>query len=160
MKNLFRSKRLRMALALTLAVMLLLPVMASAATAFVATRSSGLNLREGPGTGYSVVRSFPKGTQVEILSSVNGWAYVYVGGYYGYMSERYLSTAYNYGPTFWYPCIYQPADKNVYGYIYAEGKWWPVGANGLPIGTKLNPWGPLSGFHYPWEPDFSSDADK
>lgn len=167
MKNLVRSKKLRAALILALVIALMLPVMASAATAYINTRSSGLNLREGPGTGYSVVRSFPKGTRVEVLSSVNGWAYVYVGGYYGYMSESYLSNVAATGSVC-YPYAYFDGTSWNYnwGYTNVNGEWYPLGSNGLPVGTTLNPWGPLSGLRYPWEhfpeedtkPDTKPDA--
>ena len=87
-----KSKRFRIALIALLLAALLLPTLAFATTAYVTTRSSGLNLRQGPGTGYSVIRSFPKGTQVEIYSTQGAWAYVSVGGYTGYMNNSYLST--------------------------------------------------------------------
>lgn len=86
-----KSNRFRIALIALLLAALLLPTLAFATTAYVTTRSSGLNLRQGPGTGYSVIRSFPKGTQVEIYSTQGAWAYVSVGGYTGYMNNSYLS---------------------------------------------------------------------
>ena len=87
-----KSNRFRIALVTLLLVALLLPTLASATTAYVTTQTSGLNLRQGPGTGYSVIRSFPRGTQVEIYSTQGAWAYVSVGGYTGYMNNSYLST--------------------------------------------------------------------
>ena len=79
-----KSNRFRIALVTLLLAALLLPTLAFATTAYVATQTSGLNLRQGPGTGYSVVRSFPRGTQVEIYATQGAWAYVSVGGYTGY----------------------------------------------------------------------------
>lgn len=87
-----KSNRFRIALVTLLLVALLLPTLAFATTAYVTTQTSGLNLRQGPGTGYSVIRSFPRGTQVEIYSTQGAWAYVSVGGYTGYMNNSYLST--------------------------------------------------------------------
>ena len=87
-----KSNRFRIALIALLLAALLLPTLAFATTAYVTTRSSGLNRRQGPGTGYSVIRSFPKGTQVEIYSTQGAWAYVSVGGYTGYINNSYLST--------------------------------------------------------------------
>ena len=86
-----KSNRFRIALVTLLLAALLLPTLAFATTAYVATQTSGLNLRQGPGTGYSVVRSFPRGTQVEIYATQGAWAYVSVGGYTGYMNNSYLS---------------------------------------------------------------------
>ena len=87
-----KSNRFRIVLVSLLLAALLLPTLAFATTAYVSTQSSGLNLRQGPGTGYPVVRSFPRGTQVEIYSTQGAWAFVSVGGYMGYMNNSYLST--------------------------------------------------------------------
>ena len=77
----------------------------------VVTGTDNLNLRQGPGTGYPVVRSFPRGTQVEIYSTQGAWAFVSVGGYTGYMNNSYLSTTnpnayapvYPAQPGYWFP---------------------------------------------------------
>ncbi len=92
MKKTVRSKRVRMVLVLALVVALALPVLASAATAYVNTKTDRLNLREGPGFQYRIIYSFPRGTKVEVLSVRDGWAYVLVDGRYGYMYEGYLSS--------------------------------------------------------------------
>ena len=145
MKKLVASRKFRVLLAMTLLVAMLLPTMASAYTAYVNTKSSGLNMREGAGTGYAVVRSFPKGTAVNVLSVANGWAYVVVNGQYGYMSNQYLTTA-------------APAQAGLptwtisgVPYVFAEGEFWPTYPNGIPVGSKPSPWGPASGIIYPWE---------
>jgi len=55
--------------------------------------SGSLNLRDGPGTAYSVITKIPGGTQVNILRTDGGWAYISYGSLNGYCSEEYLSTA-------------------------------------------------------------------
>lgn len=66
----------------------------------VATDSSGLNMREGPGTNYARKLEIPKGESVTILGENNEWYYVkwttYAAGanqnidYYGYVSRQYI----------------------------------------------------------------------
>lgn len=59
---------------------------------FVATKAQNLNVRTGPGTGYSVITSLPKGEAVVILSQTNGWSKIlYHGVKTGYVSSAYLS---------------------------------------------------------------------
>ena len=60
-------------------------------TKYVAT-SAGLNLRKGPGTSYSVIRTLSKGTAVTVHSSSNGWSKISVNGVEGYVSTSYLSS--------------------------------------------------------------------
>ncbi|HHY81768.1 MAG TPA: SH3 domain-containing protein [Clostridiales bacterium] len=52
--------------------------------------ASSLNVRSGPGTGYSKVGSLSKGTTVTILSSSNGWYKIQKGSLVGYVSGDYL----------------------------------------------------------------------
>lgn len=61
----------------------------------VKTRTQGLNYRTGPGTGYAIKGSFPKGTCRLLATKVNGnWAYVSKHGKCGWSSMTYL--AWNY----------------------------------------------------------------
>lgn len=93
MKNkTFSLRKARKALALLLLVAMMLPALASAATAYVNTSYSGLNLRDAPSTSGNIITSFPRGTQVQVLRTYGGWAYVSVGGYVGYMSNSYLTS--------------------------------------------------------------------
>ncbi|XIH10767.1 hypothetical protein C1N87_30570 (plasmid) [Priestia aryabhattai] len=55
------------------------------------TGASVLNVRSGPGTGYSIVTTLNKGTEVEVLSSTNGWYNIMAGGKKGYVYGEYLS---------------------------------------------------------------------
>ena len=50
--------------------------------------NSGLNVRTGRGTQYSVVTTLPKGTQVMVYDTVDGWARI---GSNMYVSAQYLS---------------------------------------------------------------------
>ncbi|WP_455542212.1 C40 family peptidase [Intestinibacter sp.] len=52
---------------------------------------SSLNVRSGAGTSYSVVTSITLNTQVEVLSTSNGWSKIKVGSTTGYVSSKYLS---------------------------------------------------------------------
>lgn len=54
---------------------------------------SSLNLRNGAGTNYSIIKVLYKGTNVTVLSSSNGWSKVSVNGTIGYVSSTYLSSA-------------------------------------------------------------------
>jgi len=70
-------------------------------TGVVTTESSGLNMRNGPGTSFEVMQEIPKGTTVEILGMNNEWCYVKWSvfvmaqkgdiDYYGYVSADYIS---------------------------------------------------------------------
>ena len=62
-------------------------------TASVATRSSALNVRSGPGTMHSVIANLPKGYTAIILSASGGWSKIlYHGTKTGYVSSQYLSS--------------------------------------------------------------------
>ncbi len=68
------------------------PVSGSPVT--VATSSSGLNVRSGPGTNYSKTASLAKGETVIRLSTSGSWSKVlYNGTKLGYVSSQYLSAS-------------------------------------------------------------------
>ncbi|MDU7904307.1 MAG: SH3 domain-containing protein [Peptostreptococcaceae bacterium] len=52
--------------------------------------ASSVNVRQGPGTNYSVIRSLSRGTQVVVISESNGWAKINYNGTVGYVSSQYL----------------------------------------------------------------------
>ena len=54
--------------------------------------TANLNLRTGPGTGYAIILTIPKGSQVQVLSTANGWSNVTYSGRTGYASATYLSS--------------------------------------------------------------------
>ncbi len=61
--------------------------------ATVATRSGSLNVRTGPGTGYTPVATLRKGETVLLLTTGGGWSRIlYHGTKTGYVSAQYLST--------------------------------------------------------------------
>ena len=61
----------------------------------VCTRTSGLNYRTGPGTGYRVKGSWARGTRDLLATRVSGnWAYVEKHGRSGWSFMDYLEWAY------------------------------------------------------------------
>ena len=62
-------------------------------TAYVtSSNGKGVRLRHGPGTGYGVIRQYPVGTMVKILSLGTYWHYISIDGETGYMMADYLTT--------------------------------------------------------------------
>lgn len=55
------------------------------------TAESGLNLRTGAGTRYSVILTMPKGAEVSVLAHSNGWYKVTWSGKTGWCSGMYLT---------------------------------------------------------------------
>lgn len=65
---------------------------AAASVGKVNTQSTGLNIRSGAGTGYSVVTSVPKSSYLTIESETNGWYKVrYASNAYGWVNADYIS---------------------------------------------------------------------
>ncbi|MBW8384151.1 MAG: SH3 domain-containing protein [Youngiibacter sp.] len=60
-----------------------------ASSAMAAT--ANLNMRTGPGTGYQIIRVIPKGAQVSVSGSENGWYKVTYQGATGWASGSYLT---------------------------------------------------------------------
>ncbi len=51
-----------------------------------------VNLRNGAGTGYGVIRQLPVGTGITVVQAVNkNWYRVYVDGQYGYVMSKYVT---------------------------------------------------------------------
>ena len=57
----------------------------------VNTKSSGLNVRKGAGTGYAVIGQVKKGDKVVIVSKGSKWHKIEFGAGYGYVSAEYIS---------------------------------------------------------------------
>lgn len=55
--------------------------------------TANLNLRSGPGTSYSILAVMPKGSEVSVISTSNGWSKVTYSGKTGYASSAYLTNA-------------------------------------------------------------------
>ena len=74
------------AIALLISVLLVIPAFAETVTA------SDVNLRSGPGTGYSILDCLPKGKSVTVTDRSNSsWYAVNYNGRDGFMSSMYLS---------------------------------------------------------------------
>lgn len=56
------------------------------------TAKSGLNVRSGPGTGYSILGTLPYGTSVTVTGNSGGWSIIQYSGKTGYVSSNYLSS--------------------------------------------------------------------
>ncbi|MGN0584075.1 MAG: SH3 domain-containing protein [Ruminococcus sp.] len=57
--------------------------------------ASSLNMRSGPGTGYSIVTKIPNGAVVTVTETGAGWAKLTYGNYSGYCSMDYLISCEN-----------------------------------------------------------------
>ncbi len=56
-------------------------------------KATSLNMRSGPGTGYSIITRIPNESVVEVSATGAGWAEVTYQGYEGYCSMDYLIPA-------------------------------------------------------------------
>ena len=68
-------------------------VTTSTYTRYVSTNSKNLNVRSGAGTGYSVIGSLRKGTQVTVAESNGSWSRI-ISPVSGWVSNTYLSSSY------------------------------------------------------------------
>ena len=64
---------------------------ASTTVGTVATSSSPLNVRSGPGTQYSLLGTVSKGSEVTITGEENGWYRIIYDNSTGYVSKTYIS---------------------------------------------------------------------
>lgn len=71
-------------------------VTTSTYTRYVSTNSKNLNVRSGAGTGYSIVESLRKGTQVTVAESNGSWSRI-ISPVSGWVSNTYLSSSYSGG---------------------------------------------------------------
>lgn len=70
-----------------------LALLATTATAFAAPAfaTGNVNVRSGPGTGYSRVDTLRRGEQVDVLECRGSWCYIEKRGPDGWVSANYLS---------------------------------------------------------------------
>ena len=68
------------------------PVVSTPSTEDYRTATANLNMRSGPGTGYSILATIPKGTSLRIESISGTWARVSYSGRTGYVSTAYLQS--------------------------------------------------------------------
>ena len=80
----------KLVLAGAAAVGVALPSLASAQ--MLAQVSTDLNLRAGPGTGYPVITTMPRGAQVHVHQCPTSWCQVSYGGTTGWASHRHLTS--------------------------------------------------------------------
>ncbi len=59
-------------------------------TAYITAQS--LNMRKGPGTGYSVIKVLYHGAEIRYYSLEDGWYLIKAGNDTGYVSQKYVST--------------------------------------------------------------------
>jgi hypothetical protein len=85
----------------------------SAGTASAAVVTNGLNLRNGPGTGYGIIDTMPAGAHVRLLDCGAHWCHVSWNGERGYASRSYLAggRVYAYEP----PPVYAQASPFSFG---------------------------------------------
>ncbi len=111
----------------TISVAALLLASAGAAAAFPATATTDLNVRSGPGTGYSVVDSLEAGDTVEIVATRGSWyrtaeggwasaSYLDAGGQVSYVDEGYA----DYGTVSYYYNDYPAYYDNAGFYFYVR----------------------------------------
>ncbi|MBK1635857.1 SH3 domain-containing protein [Rhodovulum adriaticum] len=68
-----------------------LPLSAAVAGAELATVTTMLNVRTGPGTNYRVMGALPTGTTVDVIQCEGNWCQVRLKGPDGWASSRYLA---------------------------------------------------------------------
>lgn len=64
----------------------------SAANSIMYVTANNVNVRTGPGTGYTSIGRVNKGTPVQALSNSNGWQAVSINGQTFYIASQYLGT--------------------------------------------------------------------
>ncbi len=57
----------------------------------VVTAETALNMRTGPSTSYTIIKSLPHGTRLEVISSSGGWIMVRAEGSEGWVSASYTA---------------------------------------------------------------------
>lgn len=67
----------------------------SVVTAELKTTTANLNMRTGPGTGYPIILTIPKGASLEVTGYSGSWAKVTYAGKNGYANASYLTAPSN-----------------------------------------------------------------
>ena len=58
----------------------------------ISFNGKNVNLRNGPGTQYTAISSFPPGTSLTVVTAGADWSFVKIGGMYGYMMTQFIIT--------------------------------------------------------------------
>ena len=67
------------------------PVIPDHTGAYVWSSNGGtVNVRSGPGKEFDVLATFRIGTELSVISRGDGWYYVHIGEYYGYVMKQYV----------------------------------------------------------------------
>ncbi|MBR6571104.1 MAG: SH3 domain-containing protein [Clostridia bacterium] len=70
----------------------------SSANAYVTSHNGyGVRLRQGPGTGYRIIRTYAVGTPVTVLERGNSWCRIKINGTEGFMMTQFLNFGSNSG---------------------------------------------------------------
>lgn len=72
------------------------------------TTTANLNMRSGPSTSYSIVKTIPRGTSVEITGTSGTWKKVVYGSYTGWCSGNYLTASSAPAPAAPAPVVTEP----------------------------------------------------
>lgn len=75
---------------LSILIMALTVVAATASNNYRVTSSSRLNVRESPAKNAAILGTFGSGQEIEVLSLSKGWAKVIYNGHTGYVSGQYI----------------------------------------------------------------------
>lgn len=95
---------------------------------------TNLNLREGPGTSYSIIAVLPKGTSVTIEDDCNcKWVPVSYGNHIGYLRTSYLSKHRNSQTS--HKRNYYKSRKRYYTNTYGDRIQSPTYSNRRPAGA-------------------------
>ena len=70
------------------------------------SNGKGVNLRSGPGKGYSSIGFYSVGTEAWMISRGATWSYIRVGDRYGYMMTKFLTETQPVPPTPYYEGAY------------------------------------------------------
>ena len=86
-----KKRAISIVLAVLLSISLfIIPVGAAGVSG--ATTTAALNMRTGAGTNNSIIMTMPKGAEVIVQSTSNGWSKVVYNNTVGYASAQYLSS--------------------------------------------------------------------
>jgi uncharacterized protein YraI len=56
----------------------------------ISYNGKNINMRSGPGKNYPVIRTFPPGTSLKILTVGRDWQYISIGEIKGYMMTQFI----------------------------------------------------------------------
>lgn len=84
------KKRMMLSLLLAASLVFVLLVPSFAANQQGTVTGSYVNVRSGPGTSYSILGGYYKGSPVTVVQTTDGWCEILYNGGYGYISAEYV----------------------------------------------------------------------